>query len=218
MLMLFRAKYKSVGSKKKGSSVKPSKSKSKAFSSVVDPLTGSIVDSDVVYGPGSLVVQGFPPGQGDLSLEFELAKDKIVVNQVDTFKSSSPTSTNPDATYTDIRRTVLQGSFEKTKEGKLSGTLKSITVGSYSSGLYPEGIYEVITQSIENRSMGPNTRLWSHMSSGPGSTTVYTYANQLSPYSSGAVETNKSRLGELGVASFFADGWWTDPFNSNLIG
>ena len=193
------------------------KGKSKAFS-IIDPVTGVLVKSDIVYGPESLLARSFPPRQGGLSLEFELAKNRIVVNQVNTYKSDSPYSTNPDVTYTEVERTVLEGRFKKTSEGKLSGTLKSITRGSFISSYFPEGVYETIGQSIENRSMGPNTRLYFHIAPGPGSTKVYEYANQLSPYSSANVVTNKSLLGELGLASFYPDGWWADPFNSNLIG
>ncbi len=188
------------------------------ITSIIDPLTGSVVNSDEVYGPGSPVLSGFPPSIGNMSLEFEFSSDKIVATQVDTYKLDSPSLTNPDAIYTQVVRKVLQGDFTKTKEGKLSGTLKSITRGVASFSSDSTEIQESITQSIENRAMGANTRLWSHLSPGPGSVVVYGYANQPSPYSSSSVETNKGRLGELGVASFYVDGWWADPFASNLIG
>jgi hypothetical protein len=208
-----------MGSKKRSRPAKSSKVKSiSKISSIIDPLTGSVVNSDVVYGPGSSLLIGFPPPRGSMSLELEFSSDKIVATQVDTYKLDSPYLTNPDTIYTAFRRIVLQGDFTKTKEGKLTGTLRSITSGSASSSSYSTDIQDGITHSIEHREMGPNTRLWSHLTPGPGSVVVYEYASQLSPYSSSSVETNKGRLGELGVASFYADGWWTDPFSSNLIG
>lgn len=203
-----------MSSKKKSRSSKSSKSKSETFS-VVDPLTGTVVNSDVVYGPETVLAQSFIRS-GDTSLEFEFSRDKIILNQVDAYTSQNPYTTNPDATRTTIYRWVLDGSFKYSKDGKLTGTLGSITRGMYTpSDSY--GISETIIKSIENRTLGSNSRLYSHIAPGPGTVRIYEYANKLSPYSASSVETNKERLAEMGLASFYPDAWWNDPFTGNLI-
>jgi hypothetical protein len=159
------------------------KAKQKAFS-VVDPVTGTVVKSDVVYGPDSALSQNFI-GQGGTSLEFEFSTDKIILNQVDIFTRDTPFSTSgsPTTTFTRTYRWVLEGSFSSTKNGKLVGTIGSITRGTFLPESYPGGFYETIQKSIENTTIqATQQRLDTLFFQGPSSSFVYKYANQENPY------------------------------------
>lgn len=119
----------------------------------------------------------------------------------------------------DITRWVIDGNFKYSKNGGLSGTIESNTIGMANPELYPNGNYEIIEKRVGTRSMSPGVPIYSLMFPISGSITTYKFSNQLPPYSTDvSIETNKNRLGELGLASFYPDGWWTDPFSSNLIG
>ena len=194
---------------------------------IIDPITGQKVKSDTVYSDSSKVGQAWDrTGGGNFltTAEYEFGKRQIVATIVGSPKEGY------EPGVSSINRWVFQGKFKYATNGNITGSLSSITQGTFYPISYPDGDepYEYINAdrpSSSKTSFKSSSQLRSLMAfSDSPEYDLYNFAFKLSDGSRAAnaengiyYDTDKSRLGQFGLEKFFSGDWWTQPFESNLI-
>jgi hypothetical protein len=175
--------------------------------SIKDPITGLMIKSDKLYKPKSELAKGwqkfFDPAP-KVSMKFEFEKDQIVV----TLDSKAETN-----------RFVLDGDFKYSKRGNISGKLARFTQGDF----FEDDADEYITvYNARNKSFSNTIGIEKVVASTAPSRSnrIFTYRDKPDSVASSLgfpVDTDKGRLGSLGLNPFFKGNWWINPFDSNLI-
>ncbi len=200
---------------------KSGKSSSKGF--LVDPITGSRLQSDVVYGPDSDASKAWARIDTEFvtTLELEYSPQVLILNI-----SSSPASGEANGLASSVDRFVYNGKFSISKKGNIQGRIDYATHGTYYPSQYPSGSYEMIEQDriIGNGNFKTSSGFRSVLELNPQpESTVYSYtinlpaadveANAANGY---YIDTNKGSM-PSSISRFFSGDWWTDPFASNLV-
>ena len=193
---------------------------SSSSASFRDPLSGTQIRSDVIYGPESPVSKVFG-SHVDSSFEFELSKSQIAMTRSGKVYSSQSAG-----------RVVLQGEFLYPRSGELSGRLDAFSLSNFYPENFPSGRYEevevytlmsprtfkgsqefidLIKEVNPEGGLTPPRRAFSYHANAD-QIQIENMARQgvfLSP--------DKTALSLFGLSNFYSGEWWTSPFASNLI-
>ena len=210
------------------SSVNSGTTKSRSIA-VKDPLIGKLVKSDEVYnGFFSSAVDPNTSYRNGM-YEIEANGNTIIITQrLDGWIRNSDSRPS----RFDVRRSILSGSFSSDKEGNLSGNVTRLSGFNVQS----ETENPFFMETAQSYSYGKGIKIFG-LNGQPGSIGVplYFYSNLESrrfdyngnvignsfdeegKYPATPLYSSREQLIGKEDAIFFQEGWWQNPFTSNLI-